>query len=92
MLNTSVKGIWDSFARDGVDDMKVEKRGEEIVIGYFEHHPVDCVKINNNKITYIVFSKQPRLDWLFSLQEKNVFIHDDYNVLPSNLKFDRSLS
>lgn len=77
-MKNSIKKILDTFAEQGVDDLKVKKEDDEIIIGYFLYTPVDCVKIKNNKIIHIVFSRQEKLKWLFELADKEVTIIDDY--------------
>jgi len=77
---SSVNYILNRFAEDGVDDLVVKKSDNKIIIGYFEQHPVNCITIQNNKITDIVFSRQRRLDWLFYLQNTNAYITDDFKV------------
>lgn len=74
----SIKGILNTFIEQGVDDLKVKKEDGEIIIGYFQEAPVDCVKIKENKIIHIVFSRQEKLNWLFELLDKKVTIIDDY--------------
>lgn len=77
---TSIKWILEQFAADGVDDLEIKKESDLITIGYFHDHPVDCVKISDNNIIFIVFSQQPKLDWLFQLQDSSIFIEDDYFI------------
>lgn len=74
----SIKEIMNNFNNQGVDDLQVKKNNEITVIGYFEENPVDCVKIKDNKITHITFSRQEKLNWLFALMDDEVFIECDF--------------
>lgn len=74
----SIKEILKHFAEGGVDDLEIKKEDSLITIGYFNNYPVDCVEIKDNHITRIVFSRQKKLNWLFELLDKNIYINDDY--------------
>lgn len=75
---SSIKEIMNNFNNQGVDDLQVKKDNEITVIGYFKENPVDCVKIKDNKITHITFSRQEKLNWLFALMDNEVFIECDF--------------
>lgn len=74
----SIKEILKKFQSDGVDDLEIKKEENLIIIGYFNYSPVDCIKIQDGYITYIMFSRQEKLKWLFDLKKNKVFINDDY--------------
>lgn len=74
----SVKKIIDTFVQQGCDDLEIKKEGDLITIGYFHEAPVDCVKIKNGVIDYIVFDRQEKLNWLFNIYDKKVKVIDDY--------------
>lgn len=76
-MGSSLKEILNNFNNQGVDDLKIKKENEVITIGYFEENPVDCVKIKDNKIIHIVFTRQEKLKWLFDLMDDHTFIKYD---------------
>lgn len=75
-MNSSIKEIINNFNNQGVDDLQI-KKDDEIIIGYFEENPVNCVKIKDNKINHIIFSRQEQLNWLFDLMDNQTFIKYD---------------
>lgn len=74
----SVKYILTTFAQQGVDDLEIKKDNDLITIGYFHECPVDCLRIKENFIDYIVFDRQDKLAWLFNIFDKKIKIVDDY--------------
>ena len=76
-MTSSVKKIMENFCKQGVDDLHIKKDKEVIIIGYFKEYPVDCVKIKNNKIIYIIFNRQEKLKWIFDLIDNEAFIEYD---------------
>jgi hypothetical protein len=75
---TSIKYILEAFKQQGVDDLEIKKEGNLITIGYFNEAPVDCIKIRGEFIEYIIFNRQEKLNWLFSIYDKKIKIIDDY--------------
>lgn len=75
---SSIKEIMNNFNNQGIDDLQIKKDNEITVIGYFEENPINCVKIKDNKIIHITFSRQKKLNWLFTLMDNQVFIECDF--------------
>lgn len=75
--SSSIKEIMNNFNNQGVDDLQIKKENEVVTIGYFEEYPADCVRIENNKITHIIFGRQEKLNWLFNLMDNQIFIECD---------------
>ncbi len=66
----SIKYILEVFAQQGVDDLEIKKEGDLITIGYFNEAPANCIKIKDGFMDYIVFSRQEKLTWLFTILDK----------------------